>query len=96
MPMPSYSIYCYAQGCKNVAEYKIAARWSDGVQSELKTYSLCCENCLQAEFTKARGKQSHCRLTTGETLEPPGIYRLTRGQRDQRLERLPDVEQRLQ
>jgi hypothetical protein len=42
MAMPPYPIYCSGKGCKNQAEYKIAARWSDGVVSELKTYALCC------------------------------------------------------
>ena len=28
----------------------------------------------------------------GEVLEPPGIYRMQRGQRDVRLERLPELE----
>ena len=53
MPMPPYPIYCYTQGCKNLASYKIAGRWSDGVQSELKTYSLCCADCLPACFRSA-------------------------------------------
>jgi hypothetical protein len=90
--MPPYQVYCYTRDCKNPAVYKIAARWSDGVVSELKTYALCCEDCLADWFAKARAKQKACRLAPGETLEPPGIFRHERGQRDQALERLTELE----
>ena len=40
-------------------------------------------------------RQAACRLTRGETLEPPGIYLLQRGQRDQKLPRLADMEEQL-
>jgi len=95
MPMPPYPIYCYTQSCPNLAVYKIAARWSDGVIRELKTYSLCCAECLPKWFQQGRDKQAACRLTAGETLEPPGIYQLERGRRDQKLMRVRDVEERL-
>jgi hypothetical protein len=78
-----------------LAVYKIAARWSDGVISELKTYALTCPQCLKDWFGRSRQKQAVCRLTTGEVLEPPGIYHLERGQRDQKLQRLPELEREL-
>jgi hypothetical protein len=92
MQMPSYPIYCYTKGCKNLASYKIAGRWSDGVQSELKTYCLCCADCLPACFQESLQKQRSCRLAQGESLESPGIYQLQHGQRDRRLQRLVDLE----
>jgi hypothetical protein len=95
MPMPPYPIYCYTPGCGQLAVYKIAARWSDGLTHELKTYSLCCAQCLPAAFQRSRQKQASCRLAPGETLEPPGIYRLERGRRDQELERLVQLEEEL-
>lgn len=95
MPMPSYPIYCYTKGCKNLATYKIAARWSDGLQSELKTYGLCCQECLSVWLKRSRAKQASCRLAPGETLDVPGIYRIERGVRDQQLTRLTDLEQQL-
>jgi hypothetical protein len=95
MPMPAYPIYCHATGCKNLASYKIAGRWSDGLQSELKTYGLCCGECLAASFQRARAKQKACRPAPGETLEVPGIYHLERGRRDQKLLRLEEVERKL-
>jgi hypothetical protein len=93
--MPSYPIYCYRKGCGRLAVYKIAARWSDGVTEELKTYALCCEDCLPDWFRLSRAKQSTCRLVARETLEAPGIYSLQRGQRDRQLRRLPDLEEKL-
>ena len=93
--MPPYPIHCYTDECPNLAVYKIAARWSDGATEELKTYALCCEACLARWFHDSREKQAACRLTAGETLEPPGIYHLQRGQRDRRLHRLDNLERTL-
>ena len=95
MPMPSYAIYCYHPGCKRLAVYKIAARWSDGVTEELKTYSLSCAECLPECFRHSRAKQTACHLAPGEILEAPGIYHLERGQRDQKLRRLRELEEQL-
>lgn len=93
--MPPYPLCCTTTDCSRPAAYKIAARWSDGVVGELKTYGLCCAECLPTWFARARAKQRVCRLTPGETLDKPGVYRLSRGQRDQALERLPDLESKL-
>jgi len=95
MPMPPYQVLCGGNDCKNLAVYKIAARWSDGVVGELKTYGLACEVHLHELFRRASAKQKLCRLTAGETLEPPGIYHLQRGQRDQALERLSELERQV-
>ena len=92
MPMPPYQIFCHSADCKNPAQYKIAARWSDGKVSELKTYSLCCEDCLTKSLPRARERYRACRLIPGETPEEPGIYQLKRGERDQSLQRLIDLE----
>jgi hypothetical protein len=95
MAMPPYPIYCYTRGCPRLAVYKIAAEWSDGVTGELKTYGLSCAECLPAWFRRAREKQAGCRLAPGERLDPPGIYNLAHGMRDQQLIRLPDLERQL-
>jgi hypothetical protein len=93
--MSSYPIYCYTPHCGQLAVYKIAARWSDSVTGELKTYALCCEKCLPDWYRKSREKQAACRLAKRETLETPGIYRLKHGQRDRGLERLTELETQL-
>jgi len=95
MPMPPYAVLCYHPGCGRPAAYKVAARWSDGVTEELKTYSLCCEECLPDLFRRGRERQAVCRTAPGEVLEPPGIYRMRRGRRDVQLERLPELEAQL-
>ena len=93
--LPPYSVLCHTNNCFNEAVYKIAARWSDGVTSELKTYSLCCRNCLANEYRASKERQARCRLGPGESVEAPGIYQLHRGSRDARLQRLAELEAQL-
>jgi hypothetical protein len=90
-----YRLICQRAGCGRPALYKIAARWSDGSTEELKTYALCCEECLPERYRASRQEQGACRTAPGETLETPGIYRLERGRRDCSLERLTELEQKL-
>ncbi len=42
-PMFTKSVHCGSPGCQDLAEYKIAAPWSAGRFSELKTYALGCQ-----------------------------------------------------
>jgi len=90
--MPPYPVICYAPGCQAPAAYKIAARWSDGVTHELKTYHLACPACLPKLYTAAVTKRAACRLAPGEKLDEPGIYELHRGERDKTLKRRTDLE----
>ena len=92
MVMPPYAVLCYTPGCGKPAVYKIAARWSDGVTSELKTYGLTCADCVSKWYERAKRSRTACRLAPGESLDEPGIYRVERGARDQQLERLPELE----
>jgi hypothetical protein len=93
--MPSYPVLCYVPGCGQLAVFKIAARWSDGITQELKTYGLCCPACLAGWYERSRQKQAVCRRAPGETLETPGIFELVRGQRDRQLVRREDLEKQL-
>jgi hypothetical protein len=95
MPLRGYIIRCYSTGCPHEANYKIASRWSDGITSELKTYSLCCAECLQKWYARSLQKQAACRTAPDETLEAPGVYLLSHGQRDQQLRRQVELEQQL-
>lgn len=90
MPVFTYPLRCYSPGCREPAVYKIAARWSDGVTEELKTYALSCPACLNEWLRRSREKQIACRLAPGETLDTPGIYELARGLRDHQLQRRED------
>ena len=95
MPMPPYPLRCYQPGCPHPAVYKVAARWSDGVIAELKTYGLTCGACLPAWFRRSRQRHATCRRAAHETLEAPGIYRLERGRRDVEIPRLVEIEREL-
>lgn len=92
MPMPPYPVRCYADGCGAAAAFKVAARWSDGLTDELKTYSLACTGCVAGLLAAARVKRAACRLAPGETLDEPGVYELSRGGRDRALVRRPELE----
>ena len=65
------------------------------MQSELKTYGLCCADHLPHGYRRALQKQRSCALTPGETLDVPGIYQVERGRRDQQLSRLEELERTL-
>ena len=95
MVMPPYAVLCYTPGCGKPAVYKIAARWSDGVTEELKTYALSCQDCLPDWFRHSQEKQKACRLAARESLESPGIYLLEHGHRDRQLKRLKNLEEEL-
>ena len=92
MPMPPYRVLCSRHDCDQLAAFKIASCWSDGVTQELKTYALSCAACLAEQLNAARTKMSTCRLTAGESLESPGIFEMVRGTRDARLGRRCDLE----
>ena len=77
------------------AQYKVAARWSLGELSELKTYGLACDGCLGQVYADACRKRHACRLAEGESLEAPGVYRFQPRRRDAELERLRDLEEKL-
>ena len=72
--MTNYPVRCYGHGCQNLAEFKIAARWSHGASSELKTYALACDQCLADLFWDSRRRQKLARTLPGELGEEPGIY----------------------
>jgi hypothetical protein len=84
---------CHARGCGRPAAFKIGAAWSDGTTRELKTYSLCCADCLPTELPAARTRRERCRQAPGETLGLAGVYELRPATRDRDLVRRQDLEQ---
>jgi hypothetical protein len=90
--MPPFPVLCYARGCTREALFKIAARWSDGVTRELKTYFLACPECLPDLYRTARIKKAACRLAIGETLGDPEVFEMRRGARDRELVRRSELE----
>ena len=90
-----YPVICYGKECTEPAVYKIAARWSDGLTTELKTYGLACEKCLPALFHDSIKRQLTARTLPGEIGDCPGIYRLQPGGLDGELIRMNDLEMTL-
>jgi hypothetical protein len=90
--LPPYPVICYTSDCSSEAVYKIAARWSDGVTSELKTYALACAGCVSALFREARARKAACRLAAGESLGEPEVFEMSRGRRDRELVRRRELE----
>ena len=91
--MFSYPVRCH---CSCHAQFKIAARWSDGQTVDHKTYALTCEECLASAFLNAVEKQKLCRLAKRETLDAPAIFELQQGKRNSELTRRQDLEQQFQ
>ncbi len=93
----TYPVMCTTKGCPHRAEYKIAARWSDGLTSELKTYALVCLDCLPQEYRQAVAKRAACRLTDSETLDEVQVFDLesARGGKPLALAQKPECLQKL-
>lgn len=87
-----YPVLCEGPTCRQLAVYKIAARWSDGLTSELKTYGLACESCLNSLYQASINRQLTARMLPGEVGERPGIYRLHGGEKDRDLVRMNELE----
>ena len=84
MACQPYRVTC--SECDLPAQFKVAARWSDGQTEELKTYGLCCQEHLAECFRRSRERQAACRLVPGEILEPPGIFERGTGPQQRRVD----------
>jgi hypothetical protein len=91
--MPVTLVRCSSPGCDEPASYKIAAPWSDGSFSELKTYGHACSEHLGPVFQEAEERRESYHPSPGETIEEIGIYRYEQGKRDRLLQRLWGLEE---
>jgi hypothetical protein len=91
MPIPPYPVLCTARGCSAPAAFKVAARWSDGLTHELKTYGLSCPGCLVQQLRSARSRRAACRLAPGESLDEPEVFELSLGRKGSELVHRPDL-----
>lgn len=87
------TVNCSHADCTEPAAYKIAAPWSDGRFSELKTYGLACSDHLGAIFRAAEARRQAYQPAPGESVEEIGIYRYEQGRRDRQLQRLWGLEE---
>jgi hypothetical protein len=86
-------VRCSLPDCREPAAYKIAAQWSDGKTSELKTYGFACSTHLGPVFRDAEARREDYRPCPGETLEEIAIYKFEQGKRDRQLQRLWGLEE---
>jgi len=89
-PLP---VRCAVASCDEPATYKIAAAWSDGQFSELKTYGLCCHAHLGTVFRAAAARRLASAAGSAESQDEIGIYRFEPGKRDRQLQRLWGLEE---
>src|SRR5262249_32100568 len=86
-------VHCSVPECREPAAYKIAAPWSDGSFSELKTYGHACTEHLGTVFRDSEQRRRSYSCTPGETIEEIGIFRYEQGKRDKQLQRLFGLEE---
>ncbi len=91
--MPRTVVGCALPECKEPAAYKIAAPWSDGSFSELKTFGHACADHLGCVFRDSETRRQEYSPSSGETIEEIGIYRYEQGRRDRQLQRLWGLEE---
>jgi hypothetical protein len=91
--MPTTTVRCSLAGCHAPAAYKIAATWSDGALSELKSYGFACADHLGPVFRDAEKRHLEYHPVTGESVEEIGIYKYEQGKRDRQLHRLWGLEE---
>src|SRR5258707_1392375 len=75
--MPTTTVRCSLPECREPASYKIAAPWSDGSFSELRTYGFACSNHLGPVFRAAEERQETYPPTKGEAASVFGRSRLS-------------------
>jgi hypothetical protein len=91
--MASKSVHCSVADCGETAVYKIAAPWSDGVFTELKTFGFACADHLGNVFRGAENRRKHYTAHSGESVGDIGIYKFEPGKRDKHLQRLSGLEE---
>ena len=91
--MPANLVRCSQEDCREPATYKIAAPWSDGSFSELKTFGHACNQHIGPVFGDAEARRESYTPTAGETVEEIGIYKYEQGRRDRQLQRLWGLEE---
>ena len=72
-------VTCSHPDCPEPAAYKVAARWSDGSFSELKSYGFACSDHLAEVFQDAEDRRLDYTLCPGEVIEEIAIYRFEPG-----------------
>ena len=62
-----FTVYCTDAECADrPAKYKIAAEWSAGGTTELKTFGFADDVCLERVYRSAQERSRQIRLSEGE------------------------------
>lgn len=92
----NYQIRCTdEQRREQPAKYKIAAEWSGGGYTELKTFGFADDDCLERVFRAAQERVAKIKPEEGENLGALRIYVLDTKRHDYELERALDLEKSL-
>lgn len=93
MAVYRYDVRCTDDQCKEQeACYKIAAKWTGGGFTELKTFGFANDVCLERVYRAAKKRAARIRTVEGEELGLLQIYRLDRNQHDYDLTPLPELQ----
>lgn len=79
-------VTCGAPGCGGLAEYKIAAPWSAGRFSELKTYGLACEQHYTQAYRDALRRRKIHPPSAEEVQGEITVFKFEKGKPAARLE----------
>lgn len=77
------------------AKYKIAAEWTGGGFTELKTFGFADDECLERVYGEALRRASAIKLVEGEILGDMRIYQLDTLRHDYELARAPELEEKM-
>ena len=90
--MSTADVRCSMPDCREPANYNVAAPWSDGRFSELKTYGHACAEHLGPVFRAAEERRATDKSAPGELIDEICIYRYENGWLECQLQRLRDLE----
>ena len=85
-------VTCGTPGCQELAEYKIAAQWSAGKFSELKTYGLACASHYVQTYRDALRRRKIHSPSPEEAQSELGVYHFEKGKASAKLEKVPSPE----
>jgi hypothetical protein len=77
--MYTRTVQCGTPGCGEPAEYKVAATWSAGRFSELKTYGLACGSHHTQAFREALRRRKIHPPSAEEAQGEIGLYQFEKG-----------------
>jgi hypothetical protein len=88
--MYSRTVSCGVPGCGGEAEYKVAAPWSAGRFSELKTYGIACEAHYAQAYRDALRRRKVHPPSNEEAQGEIGVYKFEKGKSGAPLEQVPN------